>query len=496
MPDLAALSDLLALDFLGPDPLGRALAVAVPLLYGLGVLSALDAVMTARTPQGSAAWALALVAFPLVALPLYWMFGRSQFTEYVEVLRGVNRRVDAELGGARGEAFRPFLADEADDDRGERRAFGALASFPFTRGNGARLLVDGAETFPALDEAIRRAERYVLVQFYILRADATGRRLHDALCERARAGVRVCVLYDDVGSFMLPRRYRRTLREAGVEVSGFPGRRGWLGRFRINFRNHRKIVVVDGRVGFTGGLNVGDEYRGRDPKLSPWRDTHLRVEGPVVLGLQLSFVKDWFFSTGRFLADDLAWAPAACVEDRAALVVATGPADEAETCSLLFAHAIAAAERRVWIATPYFVPDSAVFAALQVAALRGVDVRVLVPRVSDNLLFRFVPYAYLPDVDRAGVKVCFFEPGFMHQKVLLVDDDYAAVSSANLDNRSFRLNFEVTALFADRPFCADVERMLDADFAHGREATAEDLATRKWPFRFAVRVTRLFAPVL
>ena len=339
------------------------------------------------------------------------------------------------------------------------------------------------------------AEHYVLFQFYTLRDDRIGRRFREALEARARAGVRVYVLYDALGSLGLSRRYRRALADAGVEVSVFPARFGWVRRvLRLNFRNHRKIVVVDGHCGFMGGFNVGDEYLGRDPKLSPWRDTHLRLEGPVVQGLQLSFVRDWHFCTDRM--PDLSWAARPHAEDRTALVNASGPADAAETASLLLAHAINSAERRLWIATPYFVPDTAVFSALQIAALRGVDVRVLAPRRSDNVLFRFVPYAYVAEARAAGVRFFLYEPGFMHQKVFLVDDDYAAISSANVDNRSLRLNFEVTVLLADGPFCADVAAMLEADFARATLVDDEEVRGRSLPFRIAVRVTRMLAPIL
>ncbi|MDQ3195367.1 MAG: cardiolipin synthase [Burkholderiales bacterium] len=497
----------------------HALTFIVPAAHVIGLLSAFDAVMHARTPQGSAAWALALLAFPLLALPLYWLFGRSRYIDYVEAIREIEGRVEDELADSRNNMLRDFLLPPHDqrhqnqqqcdgqparrdpraeiakgDERGELEGFQALAKFPLTRGNGARLLINGKETFDAMFAAIDAAESYVLVQFYILRDDALGARLQQALLAKARQGVRAFVLFDDVGSFGLSRRYRRELEEGGIAVSGFHGQKGWFGRFRINFRNHRKIVVVDGRVGFVGGFNVGDEYLGGDPEIGAWRDTHVRVEGPVVQALQLSFLKDWHFSTDEMPALD--WNPVKCAEDRVALVLASGPNDRLETCSLLFAHAIASAERRIWIATPYFVPDAGVFSALKIAALRGVDVRVLVPRRSDNLLFRFAPYAYLPDAREVGVNIYFYEAGFMHQKVFLIDDDYAAISSANFDNRSFRLNFEITALLADYAFAQDVAAMLKRDFTRATRAQGTEWHNRSFFFRLAVRITRLFAPVL
>lgn len=483
---------------LGDHVLGWVLGLGVPALYVLGIGSAYDALMKARTAQGATAWVLGLITVPLVALPLYWVFGRVRFSEYVRALRDFYAALDVHLEDPRRGLLASHVAhpERRADTRGriELQAFQTLATLPFTRGNRLRLLVDGRATFDALFEGIEAAEHYVLAQFYIIRDDEVGRAFQRRLIERARAGVRVFLLYDEVGCYDLPKRYLQDLREAGVRVSGFSGRRSWRGRFRLNFRNHRKIVVVDGVRGYMGGLNVGDEYLGLDPEIGPWRDTHLAVEGPAVQGLQYAFLKDWYYGREELL--EVEWRPTTAAEDLCALVLASGPADRLETCGLLYTHAIESAEKRVWIATPYFVPDGAVLGALQLAALRGVDVRLIMPRKTDAWMFRFVPFAYLPDVARAGVKAYLYEEGFMHQKILLVDDDYAAVSTANLDNRSFRLNFELTVLAYDRGFCGEVERMLEADLARSTPLTEEDLRDRPFFFHLAVQTTRLMAPVL
>jgi cardiolipin synthase A/B len=385
--------------------------------------------------------------------------------------------------------------DEANlRTRGELRAFEALATVPTTRGNTVSLLVNGEATFDAIFAAIDAAERYVLAQFYIIKDDGVGRRFKERLIAAAGRGVSVFLQYDDVGSHSLPRRYLRELEAGGVVVSRFSGSRSWLGRYRLNFRNHRKIVVTDGAHAFVGGLNIGDEYLGRDPSIGGWRDTHLAVTGPAVLGLQYSFMRDWFYS--RQEVPPLRWEATRSRDDRHALVLSSGPEDSLERCGLLFTHAIESAESRVWIASPYFVPDGRVLGALQLAAFRGVDVRILMPRKSDSVLFTLVPYAYLPDLERAGVKVFLYETCFMHQKVMLVDDDYAAVGTANFDNRSFRLNFEVTCLVSDTGFCKEVESMLLADFAASTRLTESDLTGRSRQFRLRTQLTRLLSPVL
>lgn len=480
------------------DAFGQVAAIALPVIYLVGILSAVDAIMRTRTAQGATAWALALVLIPFISLPLYFIFGRIKFEEYVLALRNLDVELQARMEEARGSSLIDFVVpvDNEPDlrTRGELRAFQVLATAPMTDGNSAGLLVNGQATFDAIFAAIDGAQHYVLAQFYIINDDGLGRRFKERLIAAARRGVAVHLLYDDVGSHSLPRRYLAELGAAGVAASRFRGSRRWLGRFRLNFRNHRKIVVVDGKEAFTGGLNVGDEYLGLDPEIGFWRDTHMSVSGPAVLGLQYSFIRDWYYS--RKEVPHLSWVPERAAANQRALVLASGPEDTLERCGLLFTHAIESAESRVWIASPYFVPDGRVLGALQLAAFRGVDVRVLMPRKSDNFLFTVVPYAYLPDLTRAGVKVFIYEKCFMHQKVLLVDDDYGAVGTANFDNRSFRLNFEVACLVSDAGFCREVEAMLLADFEHTTQLTEDDLTKRSFAFRLMTQVTRLLSPIL
>ncbi len=469
------------------------LSLLVTALHGLGILSAVDALMSARSPQGAIAWAFALTTVPYVALPAYWVFGRRRFHGYVVARRLGYEKLDRIVDRVASE-LTPYRAD-LSVPLGRFQALENLVKLPFTRGNDVRLLIDGDAIHAAMLEAIAAARESVLVQFYIVRHDETGRELAAALKERAAAGVRVHFLYDEIGSYELSEEYLDDLRASGAEVHAFHSRRGRRNRFQINFRNHRKVVVVDGEVAFVGGANVGDEYRGRDPRFGRWRDTHLRLEGPAAVCAQLSFLEDWYWSTRTI--PELRWRPVPSpTEDRSTLILATGPADVLESCGLFFVHAIHAARRRLWIATPYFVPDSSVLHALQLAALRGVDVRVLVPENPDHKLVHLASCSYLGEVEPAGVKVLRYTPGFLHQKVVLVDDDVAAVGTANLDNRSFRLNFELMAVVADGAFAREVEEMLEADLANASPFRVADLEAKPLWFRIAVRLARLFAPIL
>jgi cardiolipin synthase len=469
------------------------LAVVIASCHLLGFASSIHALMTARTPQGSIAWLVALNTFPYLAVPAYWVFGRSRFQGYVTEWRRKDSQSAALLATleermARFRVPLPFVD-------GESSVAERLAGLPFTGCNGVTLLVDGDATFDSILAGVDAAREYVLFQFFIVKDDEIGRRVQRHLVDRARAGVRVYFLYDEVGSHALPRSYLDALRAAGVRVAPFNTRRGPRNRFQVNFRNHRKLVVTDGRAAWVGGHNVGDEYMGKDPKFGHWRDTHVRVEGPAVLGAQLSFLEDWQWATSESL--ELRWEPAPATDGATAsvLVVPSSPADTLETATLMFLQALGSARRRIWIASPYFVPDRALVSALQLAGLRGVEVRILIPSIADHLLSFLNAYAYLADGGATGVRFFRYRDGFTHQKVVLIDDQVATVGSANFDNRSFRLNFELTAIVHDPAFVAAVEGMLQADFAKASEEPHDALARKPWWFRLAVRCATLTAPI-
>lgn len=467
------------------------------LIQLLGAVAALHAVLTVRTAQGAIAWAISLLFMPYLTLLPYLVFGRSRFDAYIQA----RRQADQQMHRAMAKLdWRPWVeeaqaARESDVGR-SLRLLARLAQQPPLANNQVRLLIDGEATFSAIFEAIAAARKVVLVQFFIVHDDQLGRRLQELLLERAAAGVRVFFLYDRVGCHALPRRYVQRLREGGVAVQAFSAsvRSGMLSRFQLNFRNHRKLVVVDGLRGFVGGLNVGDEYLGQNPRLSPWRDTHMELRGPVLACLQESFAQDWYWACRELppllLADEYPAGGVLCQ------VVSSGPADPQETGSLLFVAAINAARRRIWLTSPYFVPDEAVFAALRLAVMRGVEVRLLLPARPDHRVVYAASSLYAREAIAAGVRVFRYQPGFLHQKVLLIDDDTAAVGSANLDNRSFRLNFELTVFTIDTAFAAEVERMLLNDFSHSREMDIDDVSRAHQLKRLGMRVARLISPIL
>jgi cardiolipin synthase len=430
---------------------------------------AIDAVMRPRSAHGAIAWSIALICIPTITIPIYLVFGRTKFRGYAESVREKEEQLDQGIPGW----YRRMDALGAEPCGGLDRietVIRRLTNVPFTRANRVGLLIDADATYGAMIDAIAGAESYVLVQFYIVRDDDSGRAIRDALIERARAGVRVYFLYDEIGSIKLRAAYLDAMRRESIDVSGFRTTQGALNRLQINFRNHRKLMVVDGRTGFIGGLNLGDEYR-------TFRDTHLKIDGPAAQQIQLTFRKDWYWATRQIIdVDD----EPALTDDRgqAVSIVNTGPADVVPKCSILFSQLVAAAVRRIWIASPYFVPDDVMTRSLQAAAQRGVDVRVLMPDEPDQRFVELASLTYYSEMINCGVRLFRYRGRFMHHKVMLVDDELAAVGTVNLDYRSLYVNFEETALVADADFARQVEGMLTQDLMHCQGSRARPFRTR------------------
>lgn len=458
------------------------------IVVGAGVICAWRAAVTARTPQGAVGWVVFLLTAPYVAVFAYLFLGQHRYERKLRRRQMTDRLISPHRPGTED-------APAAGPGGINTRPFERVAQMPVTGGNRMQLLIDGEATFEAMFAAIDGAERYVLAQFYIIHDDEIGRQFAGRLIAAAARGATVYLLYDAVGCQALPNAYLERLREAGVRVMDRYSNKTPTFRFQINFRNHRKTVVVDGHTAFTGGLNVGDEYLGRDPVYGAWRDTHVMVSGPLVSQLQLNYCEDWHWAMGDMLHDDLNWAPPVHANGMAALVIGTGPADEMETGALMFFSAIAEARERIWIATPYCVPDTDILSALKHAGLRGLDVRLLLPDTIDHYLPWLAGFAYYDELMRAGVQIWRYTEGFMHQKAILVDDRMLAVGTTNLDNRSFRLNFETMALFFDGEAARAGARMLEADFKRAYRL-GRTLSEQPWRVRNGAPVARLFAPLL
>jgi cardiolipin synthase A/B len=471
--------------------ISTAWVIALGFLQILAIAFAFHAIKTARTPQGAVGWVIFLIAAPYLGIPSYLFLGHSKFRGIIAARRASERAVpDLEALWDRP-SQEPI--NETTSISPDLKALERLAEMPICDGNTYQILIDGTSAFDAIFKAISEAENYILLQSYIIRDDGLGQVLKDLLVRRASDGLKVKVLYDAIGSANLSSTFIRQLRKAGAEVYDFHALWRFAHRFQLNFRNHRKILICDGKIGFVGGINFAEEYLGRDPKLGGWRDTHLRLDGPAVQQLQLAFVTDWNWATKKI--PDLDWKGQQFKAGTKSLIVATGPGGSLETGSLFFATMIAMAKKRLWIASPYFVPDIDLCTSLKLAALKGIDVRILVPDKADNLLVELAGYAYFDELIEVGIRFYRYKQGFMHQKVILVDDTVAGIGTHNLDVRSCRLNFEITALLFGQKPANQVVEMLEKDFACS-EPDDTSLSERPLLKRVGAPIARLFAPLL
>lgn len=437
-----------------------------------------------REPVATVAWLLALAWLPVVGWAVYWWLGPQRID------RRKLKRLRARL--ALAEARLPPCGDPSEE--GQERLIEAATGYAPTRATAIELLTGGERTFDALFAAIGEAKESVHLEYYIYEPDSVGTRLRDLLAERARAGVQVRLLIDGLGSRKCSPRFLRPLRDAGAEVAWFhPLKLGHvLWRPTLNLRTHRKIAVIDGRTGFTGGVNISDTQSERASSAA-FHDLHLRLEGEVVRALQLAFAEDWHYATGAKLGEAMHW-PALPIGDVRCQLVPSGPDNPLAPIHRVHVEALHNAKRRVWLMTPYFVPDAAVLLALTSAALSGLDVRLLLPRRNDSRLVRAAARSFYPELLHAGVRVFEFQPRMLHGKALLVDDEIALIGSANVDPRSFWLNFELSVLARDARVAAKLAARIAEDLAQSKEVP------RGWKPHglraYTDSAARLLAPIL
>lgn len=442
-------------------------------------------VLQKREPVATLSWLISLAALPYIGFAVYYFLGPQR------IVRHRRRRL-------RHHARLPADSTGGDDSAELRTLAHATTGLAPSTARTVQLLVDGGSKFPALLEAIAQARDHVHLEYYIYQPDRTGSTLRDALVERARAGVTVRLLLDAVGSKQVARRFFAPLLEAGGELAWFHPVRPWTPWKRpwMNLRTHRKLVVIDGRVGFLGGINITDE---EDERLreDAYRDLHLRVEGDIVRSLQEVFVEDWAYATERddFVGEVVRAMPPPLPGPVRAQLLTSGPDSPWEAIHRMYVSAIHAATRRVWLTTPYFVPGEAAMMALTSAALGGLDVRLLVPRISDSRLVTWCVRSYYDDLLAAGVKVYEYGPRMLHSKALLVDDGLAIIGSANFDHRSFRLNFEASLLFEDAGVAATLAQQIEREFAFAPRVRP-DRPRPLWRARLPEALARLLAPLL
>ncbi|MCR2806138.1 cardiolipin synthase [Paenibacillus soyae] len=447
------------------------------------------------------AWLFITFVCPFIGFAAYFLVGRRKRQSILESRTGeaaMEERIAA--AAAKAEIVETSgWGDQSDLGRESRlqQALAMLSPFPVTGRNRTKVLRNGDQTFDAMMDAMRSARHHIHMDYYTIRHVGVGKLFLDLLAEKARKGIEVRLLYDGIGSLNLDEGVIRALREAGAETCCFaPPKAAFLER-RLNYRNHRKIAVIDGRVGFLGGINIGDEYLGMDEKIGYWRDTHLSVHGDAVYYLQALFMQDWQRASGKHLPLSDVYMPKHGIQEKERVMIVPGKpgVNDREIVEVMFA-AMAAARTRIYAATPYFIPDPAIAMSLRVAARSGVDVKLIIPGIPDTDLVLLATLSYVQDMLEAGVRVYRYWKGFIHAKVLIVDDMLASVGTANLDMRSLYSNYESIALVFDEKPIRSLERDFEEDLKACEELELERFARRPRKQKAAEAVMHMLSPLL
>ncbi|MEW6263835.1 MAG: cardiolipin synthase [Thermodesulfobacteriota bacterium] len=453
-----------------------------------------------RGAEATVAWILLIAFLPYLGAALYYLFGRTRIRR--------RRRKMARARAAFQESLNrlPEISGLPDDlfdlsvlpktARALALTAGRLAENAPMPGNRVEVFIDGRPAYESMEEAILTARRHISLMSYIYRPDQTGAHFRDLLAQKAGEGVEVRLLVDSFGAFHLGTSFIKPLIKAGGRFARFSPVLAWRSHWRANLRNHRKILVVDGRVGFTGGLNIGDEYQGRRKRFAPWRDTHLRLEGPAVRDLLEIFAEDWFFASDEDLAYPEHFPEVSPCGPELVQVIGSGPDYDYEIIHQVFFTAINAARKSIYITTPYFVPSPAVLMALKSAVWRGVDVQILLPGRSDMPLVQLAGRSFYEELLEAGIRVYHHRPGILHAKTMVVDGAWCTIGSANMDVRSFKLNFEVNVLVWGESLARRLEEIFRQDLVNAEAISDNYLENRSRGARMAEAVGRALAPVL
>ncbi len=469
-------------------------------LYTLVAICAIAVIVHDRKdPAKTLAWIAVIAMVPLVGIVCYLAVGRNHRKKKMFDVKALQNYSHIELLCRRQlkDLCKPDRMDNADvsDNIEIIRLLLNNNKSLLAMHNRVEILDNGGPTFDSLVAALESARSSIHLEYYIFENDEIGHRIADILMAKAAQGVEVRLIYDDVGSWHPKRRFIRRLRDAGVEVECFlPVAFPWVTK-HLNYRNHRKIVVVDGKIAFTGGINIADRYV-KGTRFGPWRDIHLRIEGEAVRLLQAVFISDWYFVRGHLLAADR-YFPATDEKTVSPMQIASsGPDSDWATIMQAFFSAISKAKDHIYISTPYFIPNAALLTAMKVAALSGVDVRIIIPLRSDSRLVYWATRSYVAELLDAGVQVYMYNAGFNHSKLLIIDGEFSSVGSANMDIRSFEDNFEVSAVMYDRKIAQRLTRSFEEDLEHSILITPQMWQGRRRLHAAYESFARLLSPLL
>lgn len=470
------------------------LSIVFITIYVYMLISSISVILLEnRNPVRSLSWILVLILLPYLGLILYLLIGQNYRKQKILtkiISKNTNLQTQTEL--------QPDQIKHFVHEKRQQQLINLLhrnSDSPVYANNKIDILSDGETTFDSMFEAISNAKDHIHIEFFIFEDDRISNKLRELLIIKAQSGIRVRMIYDYLGSFDLSAYYLKSLRQAGAYVKPFLPLRLRLRRSKINFRNHRKLLIVDGKVGYTGGLNFADRYIFGNT-LGKWRDTFVRFEGPVVHGLQAVFVTDWHFVEKKLITNQKYFPEAKTFSENLVQVVSSGPDSDWESIMQGIALAIISAQKYVYIHTPYFVPTDVIMNAITIAAMGGTDVQLMIPSRSDSRLSDACTFSYLGELLDAGVKVFQYSEGFLHSKAIVIDDNLSIIGSANLDERSFNQNFEVNTFIFEDATAILLKNLYLNDLKYSKEITHNAWSNRTRRQKLKESFARLFSPII
>ncbi|HBI91101.1 MAG TPA: cardiolipin synthase [Terrisporobacter glycolicus] len=490
------------------------LKIILVFFYILSIIISIKLILENRDPSKTLIWILIFMLFPVIGILFYAILGRNirkiKMKKTYKMANNMKKEnilfnLDEMKELAQGQST---MIKEGKLPYGKNIDFRVLkivslllntGIFPFTINNNVEIYVDGNEKFKNLIKDIRNAKDHIHLEYFIIKDSKIGEKIKKELIDKAKSGVKIRIIYDDVGCwrFWFHRKFFNEMRTYGIEI--IPYLKGKITipiGGQLNYRNHRKIVVIDGKIGYTGGINIGDEYIGKNKKFGYWRDTHIRIEGTSVYMLQMIFLTDWYYNTKKVLLKENLFPK---LKDKGSCmmqIVASGPDSDWESMHYAYFYAICQAKKSIYIETPYFIPDESLLKALKCAALSGVELIILFPKIADHKIVNTASYSYFQEILESGGKVYLYNKGFLHSKLIIIDDFMASTGSANMDLRSFKLNFEVNAFIYDENIIDEIKKKFLEDLKHGKELKQNMFENRKIVNKIKESVCRLFSPIL
>lgn len=462
------------------------------LLYSITIIGLIVVIIAEnRNPLKTIPWVVVLLFAPGVGILFYFFFGQDNRKQRI-ISRKTYKRI---IKQPRTGKIPHDACSVPEQYKGLTKLLNRSRTSPLLYGSDIRVFTNGKDKFRALFDDIRRAKYHVHVQYYIFNDDEIGTQLKDLLVQKAREGVEVRVLYDDVGSWKAKNRFFHEMEKEGIEVYAFLKVVFPVLTSKVNYRNHRKVVVIDGKIGYMGGMNVADRYI-KGVSWGVWHDLHFRIEGKGVQSLQSAFLLDWYVVSKQIISDKRYFPKSEVLSDNIMQVITSGPVGPWRVLAQAEIYLIANARKYVYIQTPYFLPTEGLSQALQVAARSGVDVRIMIPERSDTRMAHLATRSFLAEMIRAGVKIYFYQPGFLHAKLIVSDDAVACIGSANMDFRSLEHNFEINAFVYQREFAMEMRRIFMYDVEQCLHITPSIWLKRPLSKRFSESFMRLFSPLL